>query len=80
MEDDAAVDDESGHLAVHPTARSRSASGSTRARPPDEFIAAIGKLAIAILRLRGWRNIAAALRRNARNATRVLPLLGITSP
>jgi hypothetical protein len=26
------------------------------------------------------RNIAAALRRNARDATRVLPLLGITSP
>jgi hypothetical protein len=37
-------------------------------------------LAIGILRLHGWRNIAAALRRNARDATRVLPLLGITSP
>jgi hypothetical protein len=37
-------------------------------------------LAIAILRLHGDRNIAAALRRNARDATRVLPLLGITSP
>jgi hypothetical protein len=32
---------------------------------------------IGILHLRGHRNIAAALRRNA---TRVLPLLGITSP
>jgi hypothetical protein len=29
---------------------------------------------------RGDRNIGAALRRNARDATRVLPLLGITSP
>jgi hypothetical protein len=28
----------------------------------------------------GHRNIAAALRRYARDATRVLPLLGITSP
>jgi hypothetical protein len=28
----------------------------------------------------GDRNIAAALRRNAHDATRVLPLLGITSP
>ena len=33
-----------------------------------------------ILCLHGHRNIAAALRRNARDATRVLPLLGITSP
>jgi predicted transposase YbfD/YdcC len=37
-------------------------------------------LAIGILRLHGRHNIAAALRRNARDATRVLPLLGITSP
>ena len=35
-------------------------------------------LAIGILRLHGHRSIAAALRRNARDATRVLPLLGIT--
>jgi predicted transposase YbfD/YdcC len=37
-------------------------------------------LAIGILRLRGHRTIAAALRRNARDATRLLPLLGIISP
>ena len=37
-------------------------------------------LAIGILRLHGDRNTAAALRRNARDATRVLPLLGVTSP
>jgi predicted transposase YbfD/YdcC len=43
-------------------------------------MASLRNLAIAILRLRGWRNIAAALRRNARDPTRVLPLLGITSP
>jgi predicted transposase YbfD/YdcC len=42
-------------------------------------MASLRNLAIAILRLRGWRNIAAALRRNARDATRILPLLGITS-
>ena len=36
-------------------------------------------LAIGILRARGDHNIAAALRRNARDTTRVLPLLGVTS-
>jgi hypothetical protein len=57
-----------------------------RGRLPDPHrhhpraMASLRNLAIAILRLRGWRNIAAALRRNARDATRVLPLLGITSP
>jgi hypothetical protein len=43
-------------------------------------MASLRNLAIGILHLRGHRNIAAALRRNARDATRVLPLLGITSP
>jgi predicted transposase YbfD/YdcC len=43
-------------------------------------MASLRNLAIGILRARGYRNIAAALRRNARDATRVLPLLGITSP
>jgi predicted transposase YbfD/YdcC len=43
-------------------------------------MASLRNLAIGILRLRGDRNIAAALRRNARDTTRVLPLLGITSP
>ena len=43
-------------------------------------MASLRNLAIGILRGRGDRNIAAALRRNARDATRVLPLLGITSP
>jgi predicted transposase YbfD/YdcC len=42
-------------------------------------MASLRNLAIAILRARGDRNLA-ALRRNAREATRVLPLLGITSP
>ena len=36
-------------------------------------------LAIGILHAHGHRNIAAALRRNARDATRLLPLLGITT-
>jgi hypothetical protein len=43
-------------------------------------MASLRNLAIGILRAQGHRNIAAALRRNARDATRVLPLLGITSP
>jgi predicted transposase YbfD/YdcC len=42
-------------------------------------MASLRNLAIGILRPRGHRNIAAALRRNARDVTRVLPLLGITS-
>ena len=56
-----------------------------RGRLPDprrhhpRAMASLRNLAAA-LRLRGWRNLAAALRRNARDATRVLPLLGITSP
>jgi predicted transposase YbfD/YdcC len=43
-------------------------------------MASLRNLAIGILRARGHRSIAAALRRNARDATRVLPLFGITSP
>jgi hypothetical protein len=43
-------------------------------------MASLHNLAIGVLRLHGCRNPAAALRRIARDATRVLPLLGITSP
>ena len=43
-------------------------------------MASLRNLAIGLLHARGYRNIAAALRRNGRDATRVLPLLGITSP
>jgi predicted transposase YbfD/YdcC len=43
-------------------------------------MASLRNLAIGILRQHGHHNIAAALRRNARDAIRVLPLLGITSP
>jgi hypothetical protein len=42
-------------------------------------MASLRNLAIAILRAHGDHNIAAGLRRNARDATRVLPLLGIAS-
>jgi predicted transposase YbfD/YdcC len=42
-------------------------------------MASLRNLAIGILRLHGCHNIAAALRCNARDATRVLLLLGITS-
>jgi hypothetical protein len=48
--------------------------------PPSGSWPACEPLAIGILRAHGHRNIAAALRRNARDATRVLPLLGITNP
>jgi len=43
-------------------------------------MASLRNLAIGLLRAHGHRNIAAVLRRNARDPTRVLPLLGITSP
>jgi predicted transposase YbfD/YdcC len=43
-------------------------------------MASLRNLAIGILRAHGDRNIAAALRRNARDAARVLPPLGITGP
>jgi predicted transposase YbfD/YdcC len=42
-------------------------------------MASLRNLAIGILRLHGHRNIAAALRRNARDATGPLALLGITA-
>jgi predicted transposase YbfD/YdcC len=43
-------------------------------------MASLRNLAIGILHTRGHRNLAAALRRNARDATRPLALVGITSP
>jgi predicted transposase YbfD/YdcC len=53
----------------------------TRTATTPRAMASLRNLAIGILRAHGHRNIAAALRRNARDATRVLPLLGIiTSP
>jgi hypothetical protein len=42
-------------------------------------MASLRNLAIGILRAHGDCNIAAALRRNARDPARVLPLLGVTS-
>jgi hypothetical protein len=38
-------------------------------RQRSRAMASLRNLAIAVLRLHGWRNIAAALRRNARDAT-----------
>jgi hypothetical protein len=43
-------------------------------------MASLRNLAIGILRAHGDRNIAAALRYYARDATRPLPLLGLTGP
>jgi predicted transposase YbfD/YdcC len=56
-------------------------ASQTRTATTPRAMASLRNLAIGILRAHGHRNIAAALRRNARDATRVLPLLGIiTSP
>jgi predicted transposase YbfD/YdcC len=56
-------------------------ASQTRTATTPRAMASLRNLAIGILCLHGHRNIAAALRRNARDATRVLPLLGIiTSP
>jgi len=54
-------------------------ASQTRTGTTPRAMASLRNLAIGILHARGHRNIAAALRRNARDATRVLPLLGITS-
>jgi hypothetical protein len=43
-------------------------------------MASLRNLAIGILRLHGHRNMATAVRQNARDATRSLVLLGITIP
>jgi predicted transposase YbfD/YdcC len=55
-------------------------SSQVRTGNTPRAMASLRNLAIGILHAHGHRNIAAALRRNAHDATRVLPLLGITSP
>jgi predicted transposase YbfD/YdcC len=55
-------------------------ASQTRTGTAPRAMACLRNLAIGILRARGDRNIAAALRRNARDATRPLALLGITTP
>jgi predicted transposase YbfD/YdcC len=55
-------------------------ASQVRAGTIPRAMASLRNLAIGSLRRQGHRNIAAALRRNARDATRVLPLLGVTSP
>jgi predicted transposase YbfD/YdcC len=64
---------------VRDTTFAKDASQARTGTTP-RVMASLRNLAIGILRAHGHRNIAAALRRNARHATRVLPLLGITSP
>jgi predicted transposase YbfD/YdcC len=54
-------------------------ASQTRTGNAPRAMASLRNLAIGVLHARGDRNIAAALRRNARDATRVLPLLGVTS-
>jgi predicted transposase YbfD/YdcC len=54
-------------------------ASQTRTGTAPRAMASLRNLAIGILRAHGDRNIAAALRRNARDATRPLALLGITS-
>jgi hypothetical protein len=55
-------------------------ASQVRTGTAPRVMASLRNLAIAILRLHGAGNIAAALRRNARDATRPLILLGVTSP
>ena len=55
-------------------------ASQTRTGNAPRAMASLRNLAIGILRARGDPNVAAALRRNARDATRLLPLLGITNP
>ena len=55
-------------------------SSQVRTGAAPRAMASLRNLAIGILRAHGHCNIAAALRHNARDATRVLPLLGITGP
>jgi hypothetical protein len=55
-------------------------ASQTRTGTTPRAMASLRNLAIGILRAHGDRNIAAARRRNACDATRVLPLLGITRP
>jgi hypothetical protein len=52
---------------------------SLRTGTAPRAMASLRNLAIGILRLHRRPNIAAALRRNARDATRPLALLGVTS-
>ncbi len=54
-------------------------ASQTRTGTAPRAMASLRNLAIGVLRARGHRNLAAALRRNARDAIRLLPLLGITS-
>jgi predicted transposase YbfD/YdcC len=71
-----------GIEALHHVRDTTFAEDASRARTgtAPRAMASLRNLAIGILHAHGHRNIAAALRRNARDATRVLPLLGITSP
>jgi predicted transposase YbfD/YdcC len=55
-------------------------ASQSRSGTAPRAMASLRNLAIGILRARGHRNIAAALRRNARDATRPLTLLGHHQP
>jgi predicted transposase YbfD/YdcC len=54
-------------------------ASQVRTGTAPQAMTSLRNLAIGILYAHGARNIAAALRRNARDTTRVLPLLGLTS-
>jgi hypothetical protein len=73
-------------LPAYPAAVQAQASGpftedvsQVRTGNAPRVMASLRNLVVGILRLRGQTNIAAALRHNARDATRPLALLGITS-
>jgi len=64
---------------VHLLAAMDHSTRAVLAQTDPRAMASLRNLAIGVLRLHSCHNIAAALRRNARDATRVLPLLGITT-
>jgi predicted transposase YbfD/YdcC len=71
-----------GIEALHHLRDTTFAEDASQVRPGTALraMASLRNLAIGILRRHGHRKIAAALRRNARGAAPVLPLLGATSP
>jgi hypothetical protein len=64
-------------IASATSAESPNADGGERGEPGEKL--ACGRR-VDLVRDHGHRNIAAALRYYARHTTRILPLLGITSP
>jgi hypothetical protein len=71
-----------GHRALHHVRDTTFAEDASQVRTGNapRVMASLRNLAIGVLRAHGHRNIAAALRRTARDAAQPLALLGITLP